>query len=74
MNYTEAFSEFTVEGSQRMAGVYRIVSSASTYTPGGTWSGTNNFQHNRAVAYKAASGVVIPGPTLFTVRSGLVTR
>ncbi len=73
-NYTSAFTAFTAEGGQRMAGVYRIVSSAATYTPGGTWANTVNFQHNRGVAYKAVSGPPPDSPDVWVTRAATVVR
>ena len=68
-NYPEVVGDFLYEGSNRMVVVYRIVSSASTYNPGGTW-GSLSFQHNIGIAYKAASGAPPPeGPTLRTISS-----
>lgn len=45
--------DWTAEGSQRGASVYRIVSSTGTYTLGGTWAVSVDFQQNIGVAYKA---------------------
>ena len=71
---TTEIHDFVVEGTNRMTTGYRIVASAATYTLTGTWAGSASYQQNIGAAYKAASGVVVPAPTLFTVRSGVVTR
>ena len=68
-NYTE-IHDWVAEGTQRCATVYRIVASASTYTPGGTWSTTVDFQTNVGAAYKASGGAPPPdAPTLRTITS-----
>ena len=55
-NYTETGPEFVCEGVSKMVAVYRVVTSAGSWTPGGVWSGTALFQQDIGVAYKAASG------------------
>ena len=51
--------DWTAEGTNRAATVYRIVSSAGTYTIGGVWSATVFNQFNIGVAYE--SGEPAPG-------------
>lgn len=46
--------DWTAEGSQRAATVYRIVSSTGTYNIGGVWSTAVGEQVNIGAAYKAA--------------------
>jgi len=58
-NYPEVVGDFLSEGSTRMVVVYRIVTAAGTYNPGGTWGGLS-FQHNIGLAYKAATGEAPP--------------
>jgi len=53
-NYPEVVGDFLSEGANRMVVVYRIVSAAATYNPGGDW-GTLSFQHNTGLAYKEAA-------------------
>lgn len=76
-DYTE-IHDWIAEGSQRCATVYRIVAATSTYTPGGTWAGTVNFQTNIGVAYKAAGAGEPPiedaPETLRVVRAPVLTR
>jgi hypothetical protein len=55
--------EWVVEGANDGASVYRIVSAAGTYTLGGVWTGTVDYQHNIGVAYKAAAEAEAATPT-----------
>jgi len=61
--------DFAGEGAEMVASVYRIVAATSTYTPGGTWSGTVGLQVNIGAAYKAAAAAVaLQVPTEFPPR------
>lgn len=69
-NYTE-IHDWSPEGANKCATVYRIVSSAATYNPGGTWTGSVDFQQNVGIAYKAAAGGPPPeGPSIRVVQAG----
>lgn len=73
-NHTE-IHEWTPEGSNEGATVYRIVASTGTYNPGGTWSaGSVFYQLNIGIAYKAAAGEAPEVPSLYVVRPSRVFR
>jgi hypothetical protein len=67
-DYTERH-DWLAEGSHRVAVVSRVVTSASTYTPGGTWSTSVGYQMNFGIAYKEGVPAVVtpvtPGYTTF---------
>jgi hypothetical protein len=74
-DYTELNTDWIAEGAQRVVAIYRIVSSASTYNPGGTWTaaGGVSSQHNLAVAYESSGGVspTIVSPSGIALASAL---
>lgn len=63
--YTE-IHDWNSEGSNRTTSVYRIVASAGTYTPGGSWAAGPSFGIFIGIAYKQGGppvGAVITEPS-----------